>query len=277
MDQMELLKAMQEMMADMKAGQAKAEAERKDDRKADQKMMEENQAKAEAERKADQKRTEENQAKAEANLADMKESLKEAMRVAVSAIEGKMEAAVNTVRSELDGKIEKTQTELRAVEASLDVRARKREASLKDMKTDFITNLTMVSLGTRPIRREVTAQKCGKEETIETNKREFQAPLEAVKAGAERGRGIGGGASKVQPPKFDGTASWAVFRRQFEIAAERNGWTDLEKYTHLITALQGRAADVLHGIRRALRTRKFFRPWRTASGTDISPPHIAVS
>jgi hypothetical protein len=95
---------------------------------------------------------------------------------------------------------------------------------------------------------QVPAQKCGKEETIATNKREFQALLEAVKAGAERGSGIGGGASKVQPSKFDGTASWAVFRRQFETVAEHNGWTDLGKYTHLITALQGRAAGVLHDI-----------------------------
>jgi hypothetical protein len=29
----------------------------------------------------------------------------------------------------------------------------------ENMKTDFITNLTMVSLGTRPIQREIPAQK----------------------------------------------------------------------------------------------------------------------
>jgi DNA anti-recombination protein RmuC len=64
-----------------------------------------NQAKVETDRKADQKRMEENQAKAEANLADMKESLKEAMTVAVSAIEEKMEATVHSTRSERDEKV----------------------------------------------------------------------------------------------------------------------------------------------------------------------------
>jgi hypothetical protein len=96
-----------------------------------------------------------------------------------------MEAAVNSVRSELDEKIEKTQADLRTVEASLDIRARKLEVSLENMKTDFITNLTMANLGARPIQRETLAQKCCMEETSETNKREFRAPLEAAKAVAE--------------------------------------------------------------------------------------------
>jgi hypothetical protein len=39
-----------------------------------------------------------------------------------------------------------------------------------------------------------------------------------------------------------------VFRHQFETAAEHNGWTLQEKSTHLITAFQGRATDVLHVI-----------------------------
>jgi hypothetical protein len=47
------------------------------------------------------------QAKAEVNLADMKESLKEAMRVAVSAIEGKMEVIVHSTQSEQDKKIQR--------------------------------------------------------------------------------------------------------------------------------------------------------------------------
>jgi hypothetical protein len=39
-----------------------------------------------------------------------------------------------------------------------------------------------------------------------------------------------------------------VFRRQFETVAEHNCWTRQEKSTYLITTLQGRATDVLHGI-----------------------------
>jgi vacuolar-type H+-ATPase subunit I/STV1 len=99
-----------------------------------------NQGEMRADRKADQEMM-------EANQARMKERLKEATRVTVSVIEGKMEAAVNSVRSELDEKIEKTQAKLRTVEASLDIRVRKLEVSLENMKTDFITNLTMSTWG----------------------------------------------------------------------------------------------------------------------------------
>jgi hypothetical protein len=231
MENVDLLRAIHEIMKADKE-------ERKEERKADQAKAEANLTTPMQEVKAGK----------EEIMARMEDSLKEAMRVTVSAIEGKMEAAVNSVLSELDEKIEKTQAELRTVGASLDIRARKLEASLENMKTDFVMNLTMVNLGARSINREALAQKCGVEETTETNKHEFRAPLETQKAVAEGGRGIGGGAIAVQPPKFDGTASWAVFWRQFEAVAEHNGWTGLEKYTYLITALQGRAADVLHGI-----------------------------
>jgi hypothetical protein len=177
------------------------------------------------------------------------------MRLTVSAIKDKMEAAVNSIRSELDEKIQsqienimKCVDHKTQVDASLDIWASKLQENLENMRTDFIMNLTTVNLGARPINRKILTQQCSMEETIETNKREFQAQLEEVKAIAERGRGIGGGASAEQKPKFDGTASWAVFRRQFEIVAEHNCWTGQEKSTYLITALQGRVADVLHGI-----------------------------
>jgi hypothetical protein len=62
------------------------------------------------------------------------------------------------------------------------------------------------------------------------------------------GRGTGSDAGKAKPPKFDGTTSWAVFRRQFEAAAEHNCWMHHKKSTFFITALQGQDTEVLHGV-----------------------------
>jgi hypothetical protein len=56
----------------------------------------------------------------------------------------------------------------------------------------------------------------------EANRREFQSQLEAR---TERGRGTGNGVTAAKPPKFDGTISWVVFRRQFETVTEHNCWT----------------------------------------------------
>ncbi|KAJ4443007.1 hypothetical protein ANN_04656 [Periplaneta americana] len=52
----------------------------------------------------------------------------------------------------------------------------------------------------------------------------------------------------VKTPKFDGTTSWAIFRRQFEAIAEHNGWTPAEKTTQLLAALQGQASEILHSV-----------------------------
>jgi hypothetical protein len=81
-------------------------------------------------------------------------------------------------------------------------------------------------------------------ENIEAARHEFQFQLEQVSARTVHGRGT----EYRVALKFDGTATWEVFSPQFETVAKHNGWTRQEKSTHLITALQGRATDVLHGI-----------------------------
>jgi hypothetical protein len=58
----------------------------------------------------------------------------------------------------------------------------------------------------------------------------------------------GANADKVKPPKFDGATSWVVFQRQFEAAAIHNDWNPREKAAHILSVLQGQAADVLHSV-----------------------------
>jgi hypothetical protein len=82
----------------------------------------------------------------------------------------------------------------------------------------------------------------------EAPQREFQSRLEVAVATAGRESGPGACASTAQPPIFDGTTSWAVFRRQFESVVEHNLWSSQMKSTYLITTLNGRESDVLHGI-----------------------------
>jgi hypothetical protein len=79
---------------------------------------------------------------------------------------------------------------------------------------------------------------------IET-KHELQARLEAIVTRTQRGNTQAVGSSAAAPPTFNGTTSWSVFRRQFEIVAEHNRLSNREKSTYLITALKGGAADVL--------------------------------
>jgi uncharacterized coiled-coil protein SlyX len=84
---------------------------------------------------------------------------------------------------------------------------------------------------------------------IEETKHELQARLKAVETRTERGNTPTASSSSIAPPPtFNGNTTWSVFRRQFDIVAEHNRWSDREKSTYLITVLKGRAADVLYGI-----------------------------
>jgi len=87
-------------------------------------------------------------------------------------------------------------------------------------------------------------------EGIEATRRELEAQLAAVDVRSRRAGGGGQGAhsTTVKPPKFDGATFWAVFHRQFEAAAVQNNWTSNEKAAHLLSVLQGKAADILHTV-----------------------------
>ena len=52
----------------------------------------------------------------------------------------------------------------------------------------------------------------------------------------------------MKPSKFDGATSWAVYHQQFEATAIQNNWIPNEKAAHLLSVLQGEAADILHTV-----------------------------
>jgi hypothetical protein len=62
-----------------------------------------------------------------------------------------------------------------------------------------------------------------------------------------------------------------VFQRQFETVAELNCWMRQEKSTYLITALQGRATDVLHGVQKGATCEETFEAMEDRFGGQ----HIA--
>jgi hypothetical protein len=85
---------------------------------------------------------------------------------------------------------------------------------------------------------------------IEATRQDFETQLAALEARTRRAGGgsTGANADKVKPPKFDRSTSWVVFHRQFVAAAIHNVWTPREKAAHLLSVLQGQAADVLHSV-----------------------------
>jgi hypothetical protein len=190
---------------------------------ANTKTMQENQEKEDANTKTVlEKMTgkmDANQAKADKTLKETLTKMEAERKSDLENLKSMIERMTNVNQAKTGAKlkeftetIEKTQTELQTAEVSLDARARKLEEDLTETKN------------------------------------KLQARLEAVETRTVRGTTPVTGNSTVQPPTFNGNTTWSVFRRQFEIVAEHNRWSDREKSTYLITALKGRAADILYGI-----------------------------
>jgi DNA gyrase/topoisomerase IV subunit A len=171
-----------------------------------------------------------NQAKADKTLKETLAKMEAERKSDLEHLKSMMERMTNVNQAKTDAKlkeltetIEKTQMELQTAEVSLDVRTRKLQ---EDLTETF--NKTCAA--------------------IEETKHELQAQLEAVETRTEGGNTLTASTSTAPPPTFNRNTTWSVFRRQFEIVAEHNRWSDREKLTYLITALKGRAADVLYGI-----------------------------
>ncbi|MBJ5486893.1 hypothetical protein JGG36_24195, partial [Salmonella enterica subsp. enterica serovar Meleagridis] len=52
----------------------------------------------------------------------------------------------------------------------------------------------------------------------------------------------------TKPAPYDGTTSWSVYKTQFEVIAEANGWRTREKACFLAASLRSPAADVLQTL-----------------------------
>ncbi|PNF34431.1 hypothetical protein B7P43_G13239 [Cryptotermes secundus] len=146
-----------------------------------------------------------------------------------------LKALMQSMRTELDDKIEhRVENILAIVEHD------------KETLRSEITEQIEVSLCAQTDKiQEELMKTCA---AIEETQRDFQARLDVVQTRTEQGITPTIVASTAQPPTFNGNSTWSVFRRQFETVAEHNQWSEWEKSTYLITALKGRAAEILPGI-----------------------------
>jgi hypothetical protein len=138
------------------------------------------------------------------------------------------------LRKEVTKKSDETQVNLQTIRMSIDTWTQ----SLLETFTDTRDQL----------HKELQVETQTMKALTEATRHEFQAQLKEVYIWAKHGRATGTGASVAMPPKFDRITSWAVFWCQFENIAEHNCCTCQDNSTYLITVLQGRATNVLHGV-----------------------------
>jgi hypothetical protein len=192
------------------------------------------------------------QEKADADRTKDREQMLAAIHSVQSKIRETIGQRMENVMTEINQKTEglctelyETQKDLQVTKTSLNTQRNDLMETIRDTKEYLQLKLTSFKDNTQNL---INSKQDTMEAKIESTRLEFQSQLEEVMARAELGRRQGVCTSTAQPPTFDGTTFWAVFRRQFETVAEHNCWTRLEKPMYLITSLQGRATDVLHGI-----------------------------
>jgi fused signal recognition particle receptor len=214
MDQIDLLKALQKMMDD---NQVKAEA----NRKADRERMEANQAKAEvkaeADRKADKEEVKANQVKAEAerkaHMQEMMEKQIGSLASKMDANQERMEAIVHSIRYEWDEKIQRRSENVTerqeipkegAAVASLECE----KQGPKEMEANFTTcrTETMVCQEETTVASLECQEPTSKEGESEAERREVPKEEVAVKSSRvtkkrPRGRRIAAG-RRVKPTKL---------------------------------------------------------------------------
>jgi hypothetical protein len=131
---------------------------------------------------------------------------------------------------------------------SFETRTKSFQETLATTKFDVCAELDLIHIEARAPSTEALTHQRNMASATGATRREFHSQLEGGVARAEWRREPGACASTAQPPTFDRTTSWPVFRRQFRTVVGHSHCTHQEKSTYLITALKGRAADVLLGI-----------------------------
>jgi hypothetical protein len=148
-----------------------------------------------------------------------------------------LETKINAGQEELRQEISDFQERIRAGQAEFEERV------TCTVDTQLRNMSSMVEQQTRNLRENLVRN-------IEATRQDFETQLAALEARTRRAGGSSAGVNddKVKPPKFDGSTSWVVLHRQFDAAATHNDWTPREKAAHLLSVLQGQAADVLHSV-----------------------------
>jgi hypothetical protein len=144
-----------------------------------------------------------------------------------------LETKINAGQEELRQEISDFQERIRAGQAEFEERA------TRNLRVDLSRDIEATGQDVEATRRD-----------LEATQRDLETHLAALEARTRRAGGSSAGvnADKVKPPEFDGSTSWVVFHRQFDAAAAHNDWTPGEKAAHLLSVLQGQAADVLHSV-----------------------------
>lgn len=99
----------------------------------------------------------------------------------------------------------------------------------------------------KEVRDEVYGFVHEKMAAVEANIAQLQQRIQRTSVGSVSNT-LASNIHRIKLPNYDGQSPWTTYKRQFDAAAEVNGWTDEEKATALVLALRGPALELLQTV-----------------------------
>jgi hypothetical protein len=189
----------------------------------------------------------------EATLHLMVEQLRE-LKSAVNTGQEELKTDINAVKMDISAVAagqEELKNDMKAVKGNISALETKIKAGQEEWRQEISAFQERIKASQAEFEERVMRNLCEDlSRNIEASKQDFETQLAALEARKKLagGSSAGANADKVKPPKFDGSTSRVVFHRQFDAAAIHNDCTPREKDAHLLSVLQGLAADALHSV-----------------------------
>lgn len=141
---------------------------------------------------------------------------------------------VYSLKSLVHNQVEATQSDLAAVMESQKQIGAKQEEMRRELKEELKQEVK------RSLQDEVSSR------ALDSIRPALLAPTISTEGGTETS--VIAGALTTKPATYDGKSTWDAYRAQFELLADLNHWTDVQKAIILAVNLRGAAATVLTNL-----------------------------
>ena len=159
---------------------------------------------------------------------------------------GALKDDLEQTKGAMEGRFLATEASLEGMHRELTEKLQAGQASLrKELQEELRTELRELRSSEEERRREPRAE-TGPFVPLRPSAAEFIPSMTPLPTGTDGSVSRAGATQR--PPLYDGRSSWDAYITQFEMLAQLNHWTEMEKATLLAVSLRGAASTVLSNL-----------------------------
>lgn len=181
-----------------------------------------------------------------AAIKHQQEALEQNMKHQQEALERNMKQQQRAIEHQIEHKFDRQEKLLHDV-FQQNLHLNKQIEVISSQQDQFSSDLHVVKQDVKSVEKRVDMldNDCA---DLRTDMAQLEKELVKIKVTGARTTFFETQGPKVKVPSYDGTTSWSAYRKQFELAAKANSWTNDQCLTALSTALRGPALSVLDAM-----------------------------